>query len=1018
MTALCFPLLGVLVAGGFGWAAPRAEGSEKIRFNRDIRPILSDHCFACHGFDKNKRDSGLRLDIREEALRPAKSGSTAIVPGAPEASEFVARILSEDPDDVMPPPKAHKALSSEQKSLLRRWIAEGATYEAHWAYTPLKKEGGLGAPETVIDHYLERALEQKGIVPSEPADPATLLRRLSLDLTGLPPTPEEVHQFKAAAALNPGRAWDAARERLLGSPHYGERWAAWWLDAVRYADTVGYHGDQNQRIFPYRDYVIDAFNTNKRFDQFTLEQIAGDLLPNATDSQRVASGFNRLSMMTREGGIQAKEYLAKYMADRVRAVGSAWMGATIGCAECHDHKFDPITQKDFYALGAYFADIKQYALYHGVFLPNPELKGWTDHHPFPPEIEVASSYREERRKRFAAEMARIASNAWLRQPAGARQAWLEEGRVFLAQHPSGWMTPQPRVETVLRGKVAPEAARVEDDGAVFFEKNAGAEVRLQFSPGSVTLAALRTQLIPRKEYGGNLQRSGELGDWKVLPQVHWIRKNRADQPLKIRCADADLKSPTYFQGESLPGVENGWRPSVAHAQQTQTAVWLLDSPPTLGEGDEIRVVFSDPKWAPASVRVSVSPFAALDYADQARPMESLASPVLWLESTGADAEAFHEFVAAQKSERACLNGRAFSMVSQAVAPYPVRLLPRGNWQDESGPIVQPETLSFIPPLPGTEGRAQGRLELARWLTSAQNPVTPRAVMNRLWKQFFGTGLSAVLDDLGAQGEPPSHPELLDWLAAEFQESGWDFRHMIRLIVSSKAYQRSSRQRPELREVDPANRLLASQNPRRLDAEFVRDNALAIAGLLNRDIGGPSSHIYFPEDLYRDMEFPKRAFESEKDDRQWRRGLYVHWQRTFLHPMLANFDAPNRDESACLRTQTNTPQQALTLLNDPSFVEAARCLAQIIVRDSADDGARLDLAFQRALGRGVLPEEREGMLQLLTRHRRQFAQTPEKAETLLRTGLAPATSGAPAPELAAWTSVCRVILNLHETITRY
>jgi hypothetical protein len=1018
MNALRFPLLGFLLLGSFEFLAIRAEGSEKIRFNRDIRPILSDHCFACHGFDKNKRDSGLRLDIREEALRPAKSGSAAIVPGDPEASELVTRILSTDSDDVMPPPKAHKNLSAEQKSLLQRWVAEGAIYEGHWAYAPLKKEDGLGAPETVIDHYVDRALKQKGITPSEPADPATLLRRLSLDLTGLPPSPEEVSQFEAAATLDPSRAFAAARERLLSSPHYGERWAVWWLDAVRYADTVGYHGDQTQRIFPYRDYVIDAFNTNKRFDQFTLEQIAGDLLPNATDVQKVASGFNRLSMMTREGGIQAKEYLAKYMSDRVRAVGSAWLGATIGCAECHDHKFDPITQKDFYALGAYFADIKQYALYHGVFLPNPELKGWTDHHPFPPEIEVPSRYREERRKRLVSDMERIAQGAWARQPATAQRAWDEEARVFLAQYPSGWMTPAPSVQTFIKGKGVPDSARVERDGSVVFEKNAGSEIRLRFPPGTRTLAALRTQFIPRAEYGGNLQRSGELGAWNVLPQVRWIRKDAAPRLLKLRYADADLKAPTYFQGESLPGVETGWRLSGAHARQAQTAVWLLESPLTMSEGDEIRIDFSDPKCAPASLRVSVSPFASFHYGDQALPNEFLQRPALWLESTAADPAAFKEYVAAQKDMLSCLNGRAHSMVSQSVDPYPVRILPRGNWQDESGPVVQPETLSFITALPDIQGRAQGRLDLARWLTSPQNPVTPRAIVNRLWKQFFGTGLSAVLDDLGAQGEPPSHPELLDWLAAEFQASGWDFQHMIRLIVSSKAYQRSSRQRPELKEIDPSNRLFASQNPRRLDAEFIRDNALAIAGLLNRDIGGPSSHLYFPEDLYRDMEFPKRVFEPEKDDRQWRRGLYAHWQRTFLHPMLANFDAPNRDESACLRTQANTPQQALTLLNDPSFVEAARCLAQLIVRDAGDDQGRLDLAFRRALGRGVLPEEREGLIQLLERHRQHFRQSPATARALIETGIAPVSSPASASELAAWTSVCRVVLNLHETITRY
>ncbi len=993
----------------------------ELSFNRDIRPILSDNCFACHGFDKNKRDSGLRLDLRESAIQPSKSGSIAIVPGKPEESELVARISSEDAEEVMPPPKSHKTFTAKQKSLLTRWIAEGASYEAHWAYTPLTKQPEIGAPETVIDHYLGKTLTEKGIQASPPAEPATLIRRLSLDLTGLPPTPEEVAAFKTAHAVDPRRAFADAQNRLLQSPHYGERWAVWWLDAVRFADTVGYHGDQTQRVFPFRDYVIDSFNTNKRFDQFTLEQIAGDLLPNPTNEQLVASGFNRLSMMTREGGIQAKEYLAKYMADRVRAVGSAWLGATIGCAECHDHKFDPITQKDFYALGAYFADIKQYALYHGVFLPNAELKGWTDHHPFPPEVEVPNRYREERRKHFSAEMQRIVQDAWQRHPAAARLVWQTGTRAFLEEHPSGWIIQNPTVETANKSQTIADSARIEPDGSVFLEKNAGTEVRLKIRSGAGPVAALRTELLPRAEYGGNLVRSGETAALRVLPKVQLFRHGQSSpESLSFRRADADLKDVTYFQGENEVDVSNGWRPSAKNPQRPQTAVWLFKHPVTLADGDEIRVVFGDAKFMPASLRMSVSPLSQLHYGDEPVPVSRLEDPALWLTSTGADLVAFNQFSGAEKQMLECRNGRAHSLVSKSVEPYPVRVLPRGNWQDESGAVVQPATLSFIPTLPGTTERPQTRLDLARWLTSSQNPITPRAIMNRLWKQFFGTGFSAVLDDLGAQGEPPSHPELLDWLAIEFRDSGWDFQHMVRLITSSEAYQRSSRQRAELRETDPANRLLAAQNPRRLEAEFIRDNALLIAGLLNRDIGGPSALVYFPAELYRDMEFPKRVYEAENDDRQWRRGIYMHWQRTFLHPMLANFDAPNRDESACARTQANTPQQALTLLNDPTFVEAARVLAQRILRDTPalDDETHIDLAFERTLGRVGTPEEHSGLLPLLGSLRQQFAKDPEAATRLLKTGIAPKENTLPEPELAAWTSLCRVLLNLHETITRY
>ncbi|MEK0445082.1 MAG: hypothetical protein RLZZ399_403 [Verrucomicrobiota bacterium] len=997
-----------------------ARALEPVQFNRDIRPILSEHCFACHGFDPKQRDSGLRLDRREDALQPAKSGSVAIVPGNPEASELVQRILATDTTELMPPPKAHKPLKPSQKELLKRWIAEGAPYEAHWAYTPLQKPKGFEEVESAIDPLIGRALASRGITPSPRADPATLLRRLCLDLTGLPPTPEEVRAFTQASEQDQAAAFEKALHDQVASKHFGERWAIWWLDAVRFADTVGYHGDQTQRVFPYRDYVIEAFQSNKRFDVFTLEQIAGDLLPEATPEQRVASGFNRLSMMTREGGIQPKEYLAKYMADRVRAVGSTWLGSTIGCSQCHDHKFDPITQRDFYTLGAFFADIKQYALYHGVFLPNPELKGWTDHHPFPPEVEVPNRYREERRQRFAAQMQQIAREAWDLTPPQVRESWLASVQTFLESHPNGWHTPAPEAETFQKGKPVPDSARVESDQSIVFGKNAGPQIRVRIRPGALTLAAICTELLPRPEFGGNLFRSGDTGSLRILPRLHLHQAgNSKPIPLTFRHADAARKDPAYFQGETLVGTLQGWRPSSQCPQERQQAVWLLAQPILLSEEDTLELVFSEAKLAPASMRIRISPLSALHDAASPFPLESLNHPALWLTSTPTAPAAKSAFVEAEKRFLDCHDGRAHSLVSQSVPPYEVRILPRGNWQDESGEVVRPQTLSFLPALPASSDAPLNRLDLARWLTSRENPLTPRAVMNRLWKQFFGTGLSAVLDDLGAQGEPPSHPELLDWLAAEFRDSGWDFQHMIRLIVRSQAYQRSSRRRTELGDVDPANRLLASQNPRRLEAELVRDNALAVAGLLNRDIGGPSSHVYFPDNLYRDMEFPRRSYAPEKDERQWRRGLYMHWQRTFLHPMLANFDAPNRDESACMRTQANTPQQALTLLNDPTFVEAARALAQQVLQSSAaSDSSRLAHAFERTLARLPSPEEQSGLLLLLQGHRQHFSQSPEDTTRFLQIGILPNPPQLAAPELAAWTSVCRTLLNLHETITRY
>ncbi|MEY5009182.1 MAG: hypothetical protein RLZZ253_321 [Verrucomicrobiota bacterium] len=970
-----------------------------LRFNRDIRPILSEHCFACHGFDRHKRDSGLRLDQREEALKPARSGDRAIVPGHPELSTLVERILSSDPEEVMPPPKAHKPLKPEHKERLRRWITQGAPYEPHWAYTPLPKNPPELDPNTAIDHFIDAALKAKSMHPGAPAPANVLFRRLSLDLTGLPPSPEDLR----AADTDPGL--QESTERLLHSPRFGERWATWWLDAVRFADTVGFHGDQNQRIFPYRDYVIDAFNQNLPFDRFTLEQIAGDLLPDATPTQRVASGFNRLSMMTREGGIQPKEYLAKYMSDRVRAVGSAWLGATIGCAECHDHKFDPITQKDFYSLGAFFADIQQYALYHGVFLPNPDLKGWTDHHPFPPEIEVESPYRQRRLQRFTAELHQIAHTARSAHPEFAD--WSKATREFLRSQPGGWVFPHSVAEST--------QFKSQPDGSLALDTNASNSLQFALRIPSGPIAALRIELLPSPEHQNRILRSGDPDTMHLLPSV---RLRKADgtlsEPLLFRRGHASHADPTYFQGEQQPDISKGWKPAARHSAEPQSAAWCFQKPVCIADGDQLEVTIAEKRFAPARVRFSVSPLAlwdpcALPQADAA-PEDAL----LWLGSTGTDPVALARLLEAEQQMLECRNGKAFSLVSKSVEPAPVRVLPRGNWQDESGPLVLPATPGFLPPLDAAPEHLS-RLELARWLTSKQNPVTPRAVMNRLWKQLFGTGLSAVLDDLGAQGEPPSHPELLDWLAAEFRDSGWDFRHMVRLMVRSNAYRRNAGPGSEQ---DPANRLLATQSPRRLEAEFVRDNALAIAGILDPEIGGPSVHVYFPESLYRDMEFPKRVFEPVADERQWRRGLYMHWQRTFLHPMLASFDAPNRDESACLRTQANTPQQALTLLNDPTFLEAARGFAQRLLQTASTDSDRIQAGFLTALCRLPTSTELERILNLLGASRSEYLAHGENAGALLKTGHLPAPDQVPAPELAAWTTVCRVLLNLHETITRY
>ncbi len=1016
-----------------------------VSFNRHIRPIMSDTCFHCHGFDAKSRKAGMRLDVREEALKPTKNDVVPIVPGKPDESEIILRIM--DSGDPMPPEEAHKILTPHQKALLRRWVEQGAVYESHWAYAPLaqpavptasapKSPVNASSPQgNPIDAFIREKLAARNITPSPEAPPGRLLRRLSLDLTGLPPTPEEVTAFAGDPA--PG-AYARQVERLLASPRHGERMAVWWLDVARFSDTVGFHGDQNQRIFPYRDYVINAFNSNKRFDQFTLEQLAGDLLPMPTTEQRIATGYNRLNMMTREGGAQPAEYLAKYGAERVRSVAAAWFGSTFGCAECHDHKFDPIKTRDFYELQAFFADVKQWGVYSDYgYTKNPDLAGFTNDHPFPPELEVASPYLLARRERaeeqlrshVAARRSRL-SDATV---AAEFAQWVDEAAAFLAREPDGWQQPPLSAVIMKAGQPLP-AGEVAIGGGQSVQLarplDRNESLRISLAPGAGRVAALRVEVA-----------AGAPGD--VPPKqpnargVLRINASRRDadgkmEKLAVAFADSEAKEPRYENGAEVLGINTGWKlPPIADDQRF-SGVWLLELPPLLAATDQLIVtlsgevalplrVFTSPfgaaqpqEVAPAGLPAAVATAAAQRTAGQ---RELLADT--WLCSTASDRAGLARQQKLTAEIRETRGGRAWTLVTEAADPLQVRVLPRGNWQDETGPVVLPSTPSFLPARrESTPEQRLTRLDLARWIVSRDNPITARAVMNRLWQQYFGTALSAVVDDLGSQGELPSHPELLDWLAAEFRDRGWDLRHMIRLIVTSATYRQSSSLRPELRDRDPLNRLLASQNPRRLEAEFVRDNALFIAGALNlRGIGGPSARPYQPAGYYAALQFPDRGYEANLDDEQWRRGVYLHWQRTFLHPMMANFDAPSRDECAAQRTVSNTPQQALTLLNDPTFVEAARLFAARLVPAAATDAARLRLTFQLALAREPKAEEVASLQAFLSGQRDYYRANSAEAEKLLKVGLAPASAGDPV-ELAAWTSLCRVILNSQEVITRY
>ena len=1012
--------------------------AQKVDYNRDVRPILSENCFTCHGPDKNHRKADLRLDIRESAISLG-----AIKPGDVMQSELIARINSSDPDEVMPPPKVNKTLSHSQKETLKKWVTEGAPYALHWAYTPVVRPAvpplkNGSKVENPIDAFVRANLESRKIAPSPEADRPTLLRRLSLDLIGLPPTPDEVQAF--VDDKDP-KAYEKQVTRLLKSPHYGERMAVPWLDVVRYADTVGFHGDQNMNAWPYRDYIIDAFNTNKPFDVFTTEQLAGDLLPNATPEQRAATCFIRLTMMTREGGAQPKEYLAKYAADRVRTVGMAWLGSTFACAECHDHKFDPIKMRDFYSLAAFFGDVKQWGVYADYgYTPNPDLRGYNNDYPFPPEIKIKSPALL---RRIAALNEKIAQTVReTKADSVAFSVWLKETAGFLKQNPDGWESPKvtvnrasatPRTKSASKKVLAtvetspPPAFNLAEDGSVTFAGNSATNDEFALgvhTPGR--LASIRVELLPDPERNGKLLR-GDATEATFRLSAKLRHNDGKTSPLTFRAADADQAAPRYANSFEIVGILGGWKIDASIAGQARQGVWLLAKPLQLTNGDSLIVDL--PGNLAAKVRVSSSPiaFADLKHADvtpelrnalSADPPGELAAAT-YLRSTAWDATAFAKVVALEGQIRDCREGKTPVMVAEALStPLTTRILPRGNWQDESGPTVTPAVPHFLPQPKTDPNPRLNRLDLAKWLVSPENPLTARVFVNRLWKQFFGNGLSAQVDDLGGQGEWPVHPDLLDWLAVEIRESGWNVKHMVELIVTSQTYRQTSELRPEVREIDPNNRLLSCQSPRRLEAEFVRDNALAIAGTIDLEIGGPPSKPYQPANYYANLQFPDRDYIADSDERQYRRGVYNHWQRTFLHPMLANFDAPSREDCVAARTSANSPQQALTLLNDPEFVEAARAFAILLLNEKANDSARIQKAYEKALARVAKPKEVESLLGFLNKVREAVKAKADDPAKLLHVGNLKTPNGLDPAELAAWTEVCRVILNLHETITRY
>lgn len=1021
----------LLVSFVFVSTAVVALSAPPVDFNRDIKPILSDKCYACHGPDATQRQGGgrdgLRLDTEQGAFADL-DGHFALVPGDLEASELIRRILSADPNEIMPPSDHRKSLSSSEKQVLTDWVRQGASWSKHWAYVaPQRTRRPRG---NWIDAMIRKQLTQRRLQPSPPASKRTLIRRAHFDIIGLPPSAAEVEDFLADQSE---QAWDNLVDRLLASPHYGERMAIYWLDLVRYADTVGYHGDQDVSISPYRDYVINAFNANMPFDQFTREQLAGDLLPEPTQDQLVASGYNKLGMMSAEGGAQPKEYLAKYASDRVRTASTVWLGSTLGCAECHDHKFDPFTQKDFYRFAAFFADIQERGLYSGANRDG----NWG------PAIGIPDDQLADLLQPIDAKIGKLTQAYDSADVAAAQEKW----EVALRESDGSWQPLQPLQATALHGAKLTVA---QDHSVLASGPSADTNtytIRSRSELSGVT--GFRVELLPHESLpSGGPGRAGNGNFVLSEMKVATVDSDGKRTPLKFVKAEA-----TFEQADGKNNPYQGWKAAAAIDGDVKGSTWGWAVMPQAGKPNEIVAQLEQPVTTkpPAELVIeleqnhtnpghTIGRFRLSVTTGQVRIDPLLALPhnirnVLAIDSGKRNDSQLHALAAYYRTiapELADLRGQLekakkhradverkhtrLTLITKSVEPREMRVLPRGNWMDDSGEIVEPGVPHFLPPLK-TAARAT-RLDLAGWLTSADNPLTARVFVNRLWKMYFGRGLSNVLDDIGSQGEFPVHGDLLDELAIEFSDSGWNVKHMIKLMLLTDTYRQSSLLPDELAEIDPYNRLLARQSRFRIDAELIRDSALTVSGLLVRDLGGRSVKPYQPKGLLRHLNFPPRSYQHDSGSNQYRRGVYTHWQRQFLHPAMKSFDAPPREECTAERSRSNTPLAALVLLNDPSYVEAARVFAErILASDARSDEARIREVFVEALSRRPNHQEQALLKSLLASQRQRYAADPDAARKVVSVGLRPVPEQTDVVELASLLSVTRAVFNLHEFITR-
>ncbi|MCA8944478.1 MAG: PSD1 domain-containing protein [Planctomycetes bacterium] len=1134
--------------------------AQDVDYQRDVRPILSDRCYACHGPDPTDREAGLRLDVREYALAELDSGVHAIVPGDLANSALVDRITTDEPSDRMPPPESGKHLTDAERDVLARWIAQGAEFSKHWAFvTPARTDPPPvvhpGWSRNPIDDFVLAELERRGLTPAAEAEKSRLLRRVTLDLTGLPPTPEERAAFLADDAPN---AYDRLVDRLLASPHYGEHRARYWLDAARYGDTHGFHLDNYRSIWPYRDWVIEAFNANQPFDEFTIEQLAGDLLPESTRAQRIATGFQRCNPTTAEGGLIEAEYLARYAADRVETTGTVWLGLTVGCARCHDHRFDPISQREFYELFAFFHSIDEEASDQNAAAPPPVERA-----PSPAqEAELVALEREraELAARMDAPMAGVDARQleWEREQAdrvigaftdlvpvsafsrdGATLT-IVDGSTILA---TGQTPPNDAYELTFE-TAATDVRAVRLEALAHDESPGGGvgraehdnivltDVRIEVAPAddpeAFEVVPIRTASADWTQRGFAVQNAIDddaASGWAIdggddedrvavfaperafgFPQGSVVRVRLAfdsEYPqhtigkLRIATSSAAFVAPLelgpWQVGEHLPAQDpaaarrlaptdvTAWheRPELTDDRVHQLpgdigTTFLrrtVDVPVdreiefALGSDDGVRVFRGDEcvfendvprSVAPDQDRVTVRLPAGRSElvlaiqnhgGEHAFFFRVVAEHVLGLPNTLAETlgitpeqrttaqrDALRRYYRRRASPewstlddtRRSLQRRIDDLeraiprtlvMRERAEPRPAHVLIRGHY-DQLGPRVEPGVPAVLPPLPS--GVRADRLALARWLVDPDHPLTARVTVNRLWQSVFGRGIVETAEDFGSQGSWPTHPRLLDWLAREFVDTGWDVKHVMRLIVTSATYRQSSRSTPERYAEDPDNRWLGRGPRFRLDAEVIRDQALTVSGLLTDRLGGPSVKPYQPAGLWKAVAYTSSntaTFERDDGDALYRRSLYTFWKRTSPPPTLQTFDAPTRESCRVRRARTNTPLQALATLNDVQFVETARALATRVLLAHEHRDARIDALFQAVTMRAPSADEQGVLARALDGQIASFEGDADRAQALAAFGESPVDPSIDAIELAAWTTLASLVLNLDEVLTK-